>query len=529
VERKQYDIEKENDWARNVKGTDVFIEDSESGRKGYYCIGCSKEMEAVIQKKNPNRKSYFRHVPVDIEKGEKPCTFSNRKYRETLAADILQRLKLIKVPAVYKFSSDNKKAPPNILQPSKFINAHKVSSQVWFYEDDNGNVLHGKNPVDERYLLMRPDVVFFDIKGKAILFIELVITHKIDDEKRIKLRRLGIDTISVIVPRSAEQEIEDNFKTTQRTKWEYNGIEANTNYVPISSGTSAGILEPDEEQRRIFEEGYACRKSRLSNTLRTIKRCLGAKPYRRAEREFEQQISRIEKATKRTLEELGRLEETARKEVDLRFAARRTAIEVAVENFEQSENQFESEEADLEGRYFAKDQEIRENHDQILRDIARGGENEFEREQAEEEIEKERKFVESRVKETRTARKRISEKREGLPDQFAKFKEQESANFEVEKGRIERKASVLQFELDNFEETIIRRKKQLEDEFEIIREQSIKRINQEDTTEGDELSKGIAQLSEIRRILGDFGERQSTYQGYKKALKLARSGTWKAQ
>ena len=77
---KKYDIEKENDWAKNVKGSHVFISASESGRKGYYCIGCSKEMEAVIQKKNPSRKSFFRHVPVDIEKGEKACTFSNREY-----------------------------------------------------------------------------------------------------------------------------------------------------------------------------------------------------------------------------------------------------------------------------------------------------------------------------------------------------------------------------------------------------------------------------------------------------------------
>lgn len=289
---KNNDVEKENDWAKNVKGAHVFIDGAESGRKGYYCIGCSKEMEAVIQKKNPARKSFFRHVPIDIKKGEKACTFSNREYRELLATDVLQRLKRIKVPAVYKFSRNSNTDSPNLLQPSKFITAHKVRSQVWFYEDADGTIKHGKNPdIDKRYLLLRPDVVFFDSKGKAILFIELVVTHKINDEKRIKLSRLGIDTVSVIVPRSSEQDIEDNFKTTQRTKWEYNGIEADTEYLPVSTGTSAGILEIDQEQRRIFEEGYTCRKSRLGNTIRTIKRCLGAKSYRRSELEFEQEIS----------------------------------------------------------------------------------------------------------------------------------------------------------------------------------------------------------------------------------------------
>ena len=526
---KKYDIEKENDWAKNVKGSHVFIIASESGRKGYYCIGCSKEMEAVIQKKNPSRKSFFRHVPVDIEKGEKACTFSNREYRENLATIILQRLKRIKVPAVYKFSPNNKTDPPNLLQPSKFITAHKVRSQVWFYEDKNGNIKHGKNPdIAKRYLLIRPDVVFFDIYGKAILFIELVITHKIDDEKRIKLRRLGIDTISIIVPRSSEQEIEDNFNTTQRIKWEYNGIEADTEYVPIPSGTPTGILELDEEQRRIFEEGYACRKSRLSNTIRTIKRCVGAKPYRRAERKFEQEISRIEKATKRAFKELGRMESAARKDVDLGLASRRKAIDVKLEEFEQTKSQFESEESDLENRYFTKDREIRENQDQILRDIARGGENEIARERFEEGIEAERRLIESRIEETRATAKRISEKGEGLPDQFRQFEERESEKFEIEKGRTEGKAGELQFELDNFGESIIRGKKQLEDEFESIRKQSIKRINEEDTNGGGELSKGIAQLSEIRGILSNYRERQSAFQRYKKALELARSGTWKA-
>ena len=528
MELKKYDIEKENDWAKNVKGTHVFISASKSGRKGYYCIGCSKEMEAVIQKKNPNRKSYFRHIPVDIEKGEKTCTFSNREYRENLATTILQRLKRIKVPAVYKFSPNNKTDPPNLLQSSKFIIAHKVRSQVWFYEDKNGNIKHGKNPdIAKRYLLIRPDVAFFDIYGKVILLIELVITHKVNDEKRIKLRRLGIDTISIIVPRSSEQEIEDNFKTTQRIKWEYNGIEADTDYIPVPSGTPTGILELDEEQRRIFEEGYACRKSRLSNTIRTIKRCVGAKPYRRAEHKFEQEISRIEKATKRAFKELGRMESTARKDVNLGLASRRKAIDVKLEEFKQTKSQFESEEIDLENRYFTKDREIRENQDQILRDIARGGGNEFEREQAKERIEEERRLIESRIEETRAAAKRISEKGEGLPDQFKQFEKQESRKFEVAKGRINAKARELRFELDNFGETIIRGKKELEDEFESIRKQSTKRINEEDTNGGDELSKGIAQLSEIRRILGNYGERQSAFQRYRKGLELARNGTWK--
>lgn len=44
LEEKKYDIEANNDWAKNVKGEHLFIDNAESGRNGYYCIGCDKQM-----------------------------------------------------------------------------------------------------------------------------------------------------------------------------------------------------------------------------------------------------------------------------------------------------------------------------------------------------------------------------------------------------------------------------------------------------------------------------------------------------
>lgn len=299
LEEKIYDIEANNDWAKNVKGEHLYIDNAPSGRQGYFCIGCDKQMDAVIRKKNPKYRSYFRHVPVDVSKNETPCTFSNREYREILATDILQRLKTIKVPSVYKYPPKREEGNPVLLEKAKFITAHKVKSQLTFYEDNEGAIKFGKNPdVEDRCLLIRPDVIFFDANDNPILFIELVVTHKVSEEKKIKLRRLGIDTVSVIVPKSSEQEIEDNFKTTKKIKWEYNGNEANTKYVPVSSGTSERVLEFDAEQRRIFEESNSCRKARLNNTLRSIKKCLQSESYRRTEYHFESEISRIETATK---------------------------------------------------------------------------------------------------------------------------------------------------------------------------------------------------------------------------------------
>ena len=527
---KVYNIEKENDWAKNIKGDHVFIVGAESGRKGYYCIGCSKEMEAVIQKKNPNRKSFFRHVPVDTKNGEKPCTFSNREYRETLATDILQRIKRIKVPPVYKYSTIANDQTPNLLRASEYITAHKVRSQVWFYEDEDGNIKYGKNPtIEQRYLLLRPDVVFFDIAGSPILFVELVVNHQIDDEKRTKLRRMGINTVSVIVPRASEKDIEDNFKTTQRIKWEYNEIEANTQYVPVSQGTTVGILESDEEQRRIFEEGYTCRKSRLSNTIRSLERCLGGQSYGGIERQFEQELSRIKKVTKRAFKELGRLEESAREDVDNKYDQRRKNIAIAKEQFGEAERQFKEEQVDLEERYIAKDRGIRESQEELLRDIEKGGSHEVEGARMEANFERERKYIEHRIEEIRTRIRDVRENRDFLTERFEGIQEQESEDFDKEKARIERETEKLQAEPDIFARHIEEEKRRIEIEFKNIREQSAKRINHEDSSGTDELSKRIAAISEIRGILCNFGERQDTYERYKEALELVRRGAWQTQ
>ena len=254
LRNKIYEPDLQSDRAKTIQGDVIFIDDAESGRKGYYCLGCGKEMQAAIQRKNPNYKSYFSHVPVDKSKGEKPCVFSNREYREILASNILQRLKRIKVPAILKYPHKGNDEYPIQLQDARFIDAHSVKSEVTFYEDEEGNVHWGKNPViEDRYLLMRPDVVFFDVNDKPILFIELVVTHKIDDEKRIKLRRLGIDTVSVLVPKSSDQDIEKAFKNTKHTKWEYSEEEANTDYAQVAKRTSERVLEFDEDQEEFLE------------------------------------------------------------------------------------------------------------------------------------------------------------------------------------------------------------------------------------------------------------------------------------
>ncbi len=361
IDKKVYDTDLQTDRAKNVKGEEIYIDDAESGRKGYYCVGCDKPMQANIQKKNPNHRSYFSHVPVDVSKGEEKCTYSNREHRETIATDILQRLKRIKVPEVLKFPHKGDKRNPVLLAEAKFISAHKVRSQLTFYEDQEGKIHWGKNPeIDERYLLLRPDVTFFNEKDEPILFIELVVTHQVNDEKKIKLKRLGIDTVSIVIPRGSDQEIEDNFKSVKRVKWEYNDQEARTSYFSVSNRAPEGVLDFDEQQRRIFGESVTCRRIRINNTLRTIRKCLEGKQYREAERDFEREIYRIKEATRKAEQELASLEKYHREKAVEEASRGFSSFGREKADFEEEERRFEIEEREVEEEHFNIRDRLRE-------------------------------------------------------------------------------------------------------------------------------------------------------------------------
>ncbi|MDG4717130.1 hypothetical protein [Winogradskyella marincola] len=543
LEEKKYDIEANNDWAKNVKGEHLFIDDAQSGRKGYFCIGCDKQMEAVIRKKNPKHRSYFRHVPVDVEKDNTPCTFSNLQYRETLATDILQRIKTIKVPNVYKYPPRGEDGAPMLLEKAKFVTANKVKSQLTFYEDINGAIKFGKNPeVEDRYLLIRPDVTFFDANNIPVLLIELVVTHKVKEEKKIKLRRLGIDTVSIIVPKSSAQDIEDNFKTTKRVKWEYNGIEANTKYIRVSSGTSEGVLEFDEYQRRVFEESLSCRKTRLNNTLRTIKKCLQSEPYRRAEYDFESEISRIESATKEAEQRLTDLEKRFEREVLESLTERYRDFELKQKEFRVEREKFQNRVEKLEKRYLAKIKEIRDQQESVdqhraieLKDNRTEAEirEDFSQytERLEGDFRSRRDRITKLIESERRSLDEFSGEHNSLPEQFRYLDGVARQEFETARTSLEQQERDLPEQFRGLEEQEQRefetaREKLKKEEAELektVREEFYRTIQ----TNPRELPKGIRTILEAQRVGHDFEDAKRKEQRYKSARELFNKGTWK--
>ena len=223
----------QNTWAKDVTGKPVHIAKAPSGRKGYFCLGCSKDMEAV-QFKDPRHASYFRHQPRDLAIGETKCTYSDETHRHKVAKEILQRIKRIKVPTIHKYPPKGHEGEPMVLKKSSWVEAETVRNEIYFFENEAGAVQWSKKLPIGAYELVKPDVTFFDKEDKPILLIELEATHRVTEEKKARLRNLGIDAVEVILPTGPFEEIEEAFKHTSKTKWLYNGEEQRTRYVQPS-------------------------------------------------------------------------------------------------------------------------------------------------------------------------------------------------------------------------------------------------------------------------------------------------------
>lgn len=525
----------ENEYAKNIKDEVVYIGDAISGRKGYWCLGCKEEMDAV-KKKNIYHKSYFRHSAKGVD-NERKCTFSNQDYRHKLAIEILQFTKRIKVPNLYKYSSDGKTAV--LLEEAQFIEANHVRAELTFYEDDEGNILHGKNPdLINKNLLIRPDLTFFNSKDEPILLIEIVVTHKLDDEKKVKLKRLGINTIQITIPKDSEENIAKSLQTTTNTKWVYNDIQERTNYIQVSKGDREDLSPIDEIQRKFFGESVVCRTNQISNLIRSIKNSLGTQLYRRIEHQFESELSRVKTNTKRNRERLDELERGFENEVYSSIRHQEDEIEEGFREFERQQIEFEENYSDLERRYIKKAGELKEAGEVLtgrIREYIGSGatgeriRNDFEARK--EQLEITASGIEEKIERIRTEEATFTDYNDRIEkseqEQYKRLNASELENFERLKRELEEQTRGVESKINGFGEFTKSEERRIETEFENDRDESIKRIDENVTSGDTELSKRIESILEIRGFLSSYDDRKETYERYRAYLEFTRTGTYK--
>lgn len=576
----------QNDYANDVYGKVVFINDVESGQKGYWCIGCDTEMIAVHGKVE-NRRKHFRHVAKDVNI-ERKCTFSNEEYRHKLAIDILQFTKGIKVPNLYKYYLDGKSK--RLIADSKYVQASAVKAELTFYEDNDGEVKWGKSKeIENKNLLIRPDITFFDSGGNPILLIEIVVTHKIDDEKKVKLKRLGIDTIQIIIPKDSKENIKKSLEKGGNTKWVYNNEQERIGFIQFSEGDTTELLSIDEIERRFSDESYKCRKIQLTNLIRSIDKCLGSERYRNIAEQLEQELPRVKTNTESASNGLEELRAGIRAGVDEKYRD-------AIESLEREESEFQQLYAEsagelrskfdtarsgleehfggLEIRYNSKISELAreakicfadqrdtereiehyenveatpqefEDRERRIRDqIAAVPINEGDYRRG---VEKRRREIRSRFKETEgdllTKINSISEIFGREEATITKLEDGERESFRKEWKFIENQRNSLPDKFGGHkdrikksfrdQETAAERSyetegNRIDSEFERFRERINNFMEGKSTIGNEGLSSGIKKLFDARRILNDWENEKCTFERYKFAIECLREGIYK--
>ena len=530
--------EEQNEFAENIKGEIIYILDAESGKKGYFCIGCKTQMQAV-KSIIRGRKSYFRHDATDVKKSKRECTFSNQNYRHSQAMSILNRIKRIKVPTLYKYAPKKSDGKAIKLKDSEFIDAKYTKSELTFYETDDGDVKFGKNPnIDNKNLLIRPDVTFFNPQNEPILLIEIVVTHKIDSEKLAKIKRLGVDTVQVTIPKESLENIERSFSLGRQIKWIHNNEQERTEYIYSPNNDTEGISQIDELQRKLFEESFECRKSQIKNLIRAITKCLESQQYKAIERGFGQEIQRVEKNTERAEEKLEKYRNGIRERVEYKFKSRRKSIETKRDKLDREEKDIEKlyqdEERKLNTFFGENETAIKERgRDLEERYIKRRKEIEGEQREVGKAI-LEIEFFESTEREYRKEEREIANSIDGVgerktdnirvrkqqPKRFERLRKQETERFRREKEKIKN-------EKNGLPKLFEQKERDLESEFKELRNGTIEQIEKSNIKGTSELSRRLKRILDARGIFNDWNERENTLKRNRTAMECFRKGTYK--
>lgn len=524
------DKEEGNVYAYNVEENVIHISEADSGKKGYFCLGCRREMQAV-KFKIANYQSYFRHDPKGVEPNRK-CTYSDETHRHKLAKEILQRIRKIKVPPVYKYPPKGHEGLANLLLEDRFIEAYTVENETCFYENDIGEIKWGKKrEVGERFLLIQPDVTFFDKEYRPILFIELVATHNVTLEKKIKIRRLGIDTILVRIPRDSPEEIENNFYTSEKSKWVFNNEQERAEYIPVPNPDAVGVPPVDELQRKLFEESFECRAAQIRSFVRGIEKCLEAKPYRDIESSLRDEISRVEGNTADNQERLRRLQEKHREAILSKYSAAAAKIEYQDKLLSREEEEFRAiaaaaesdfkrKAADLEADKAGLDRKTRLLELRITEEITSLGRRRGD-------TEREEKAIEQDLKAEEGAIEQILRNTDSLPSRFAELEAAAKRQFAAASDRERAEIIGIQKSRKQLPTRFEQERTKLEKRFVKLRGEVAAKIEARDITGDSDLSRRVKAILHSGGTLGNFQEGILALKRNKRALECLKSGAFK--
>lgn len=182
-------------------GNLTHISEVERGLKcGCVCSACG---EALIARKGPKMMHHFAH------KSKENCAYGYETSLHLAAKEILAGAKKMVIPGTYIE-----------------FNSHKHTICI----SKTTEITIEKVELERRFRNVIPDVIIY-VNGKPI-FIEIFVTHPIDDEKLDKLKELGISTIEIDLSQinhsiTTEELSDILLKDSELKYWKYNVLSDN--------------------------------------------------------------------------------------------------------------------------------------------------------------------------------------------------------------------------------------------------------------------------------------------------------------
>ena len=180
-------------------GNIVSIDDVPSGKNcGCVCPACGDEL---IARKGEKRMHHFAH------RSNEDCEYGYESSLHLAAKDILSRSEKMVIPPVYvEFPQSGK--PKELISKEREISIDDVE-------------------LEKRFDDIIPDIVVYS--GDKYFFIEIYVTHPIDDEKLKKLKENNISTIEIDLSKikrdiSVEELSDILLKSSDRKSWKYNAV-----------------------------------------------------------------------------------------------------------------------------------------------------------------------------------------------------------------------------------------------------------------------------------------------------------------
>ncbi|MHA6279544.1 hypothetical protein ACXYMT_05130 [Salinimicrobium sp. CAU 1759] len=344
----------------SFEGDDIYISRAESGRRGYTCIGCKRPLEAVIQKKNPKHRSFFRHIVDPESRDTFHCSFDSRKYLERVVEKIIIQKGSILLPKVVKYPPLGSSNPPLLLQEEKEMFAEKVKAQQTIFIDRNLQIDPAEeNESGNKNKYIRPDLTFYDSNGAPLLFIEIVITHPVDDKKKAKLISLGIDTIQIDLPHGDKDELKEIIDSGINTKWVFNHEEFYTDYFSITGENRREFPSINEQQRSFFQESSTCRRARIRELVYAIERSMETDQFHTVEEDLRVEVNRVGKLSEAARARLAEMETEQEADLYSEFEPEERSLREAEKRERTEYKKIEQRHKDLENRYNSKAEELR--------------------------------------------------------------------------------------------------------------------------------------------------------------------------